>query len=288
MHVDADGVPVSVSDRVHRPQRRDPQSVRNALLDLAGEAPGQRQPRHPDDHVHDHPEGDHDAEDRSGNACTGRPSEDAGAHPSDDAGAHPADAPGPYRPPRRLRRLIEARAPRCEFPGCGLRAVNCDAEHDVAWPVGATCACQVGPCCRRHHRVKQEGWTKQRGAGSAVRWTTPTGRQWTSRPQHPAPAPRLRPLRAVPTEPDPWDQLDPVSLERELWQLAGRPDDPAGLELRALDIDPEDPDRPYGWDCPDLLGDRLTTGGTRWSLDLDDPYTWAGVPTAGSDAAEPD
>jgi hypothetical protein len=29
---------------------------------------------------------------------------------------------------------------------------------------------------------------------------------------------------------------------------------------------------------PDLLGDRLTTGATRWTLDLDDPYSWTSIP----------
>jgi hypothetical protein len=135
----------------------------------------------------------------------------------------------------------------------------------------------MGPCCRRHHRCKQEGWTKARQAGAAVVWTSPTGRSWTSPPQHPAPAPALRPLPAVPTL-SPWDELDPFSLERELWQLDGRPDDPAGLELRAVDHDPDQPGQ------PDRLGELLTAGATRWTLDLDDPYAWGSPP----DATAPD
>jgi hypothetical protein len=50
VHVDAAGVPVSVSDQVHRPERRDAQSVRQALLAVAAQPPGQLHPRHPDDH----------------------------------------------------------------------------------------------------------------------------------------------------------------------------------------------------------------------------------------------
>jgi hypothetical protein len=246
--VDADGVPVSVSDQVRQPQRRDPQAVRAVLLDLAAEPPPPNQPRHPNDH-RDEP-----------------------------AGAHPPDTPGPYRPSRRLRRLIQARAPLCEFPSCGWRAVNCDAEHDLAHPAGPTCACQMGPCCRRHHRVKQEGWSKTRGQGSAVRWDTPTGRSWTSPPQHPAPAAPTRPLQALPTL-SLWDELDPGSLERVLWELDGRPDDPAGLELRAADVDPDQHDRP-----DDALGQRLATGATAWTLDLDDPYAWHDLPAT---SAEP-
>jgi hypothetical protein len=125
--------------------------------------------------------------------------------------------------------------------------------------------------------MKQEGWIKLRGEGSGVRWISPTGRCWLSRPQHPAPALPLRPVPAVPS-PNPWDELDPVTLERVLWELDGRPDDLEGLELRAPDIDPDDPYRPYDLDSPDPLGDRLTSGATRWTLDLDDPYAWTGIP----------
>jgi len=186
--VDAAGVPVSVSDNISRPRPRDPESVRAALLALAAETPPSPQPRHPDDHRRDdHRLDDHRRDDRrpDDRRPDDRSSQDGGlsdaevplpAPPPVPPGAHPSGAPGTYRPSRRLRRLVDARAPMCEFPGCGVRAVACDAEHDRAWPAGATCACQLGPCCRRHHRVKQEGWTKTRGEHSAVRWTTPTGR----------------------------------------------------------------------------------------------------------------
>jgi hypothetical protein len=146
----------------------------------------------------------------------------------------------------------------------------CDAEHDEAWPTGPTCACQLGPCCRRHHRTKQEGWVKQRLRDSAVRWTSPTGRAWTSPAQHSVPRPALRPRCAVAT-PSPWDELDPISLEHLLWELDGRPDDPTALELRAADLDPDD------LDSPDLLGEQLRGAASRWTIDLDDPYQWASV-----------
>lgn len=50
--------------------------------------------------------------------------------------------------------------------------------------------------CRRHHRVKQLGWTKQRTA-HGVRWTSPTLRQALSPPQT-IEVPTLRPARPVP------------------------------------------------------------------------------------------
>jgi hypothetical protein len=109
---------------------------------------------------------------------------------------HLAD-PGGYVPPQRLKQLLRARAPRCEWPGCGRRASRaaatpCDIDHDLAWPFGPTCACNTGPLCRRHHRIKQQGWTKRRQPDGSVRWTDPTGRTWTSPNQH-EPAPRAQP-----------------------------------------------------------------------------------------------
>ncbi len=176
-----------------------------------------------------------------------------------------------YRPSRRLRRLITVRSPRCEWPGCGARAVRCDAEHDLAWPTGPTCACNLGPCCRRHHRVTQLGWTKTRHA-AGVTWTLPRlaggpgrSRSWLSRTQHEAPSSAIRPVPPLPAV-DAFAELGPRQEEEELWWLAGCPDDPAGLELRATgQREPGDTNH---------LGEHLRTGDTRWTLDLDDPRTW--------------
>ena len=71
-------------------------------------------------------------------------------------------------------------------------------------------------------------------------------------------------LRALPT-PNPLDELSPLQREEETWWLAGCPDDPEGLELRAQDIEPPDEDR---------MRRRLQTGDTAWSLDLADPFAW--------------
>ena len=203
---DEHGVPVAVGDRVLVPRRDDPASVRTTLLELAAQSPDLRYPRHP----YDHPASSADPPDvaRSTSSPRRRVEPPLSPPPAVDPhvaaaglGAHPAGAAGGYRLPRRLRRLIDVRAPRCEWPGCGARAVRCDAEHYLAWPNGPTCACNLGPCCRRHHRVKQLGWSKQRGAGSAVTWTSPGGgRRWVSPSQHEPPAADVRPLAAVPAD----------------------------------------------------------------------------------------
>ena len=139
-----------------------------------------------------------------------------------------------------------------------MPASACDAEHDTAWPAGPTCSCDLGPCCRHHHRIKQLGCSKTRHGDGSITWTSPTGRQRTVRSQHQPPQPAVRDLTRL-SEPSEWDQLSPDELDEQLWILDGRPDDPQAYELRKPDLQPED--QPV---------DRDTT----WSWDLDDPYAW--------------
>lgn len=279
--VGPDGVPVAVGDRVEKPQRDDSASVREALLSLAALAPPSLQPRDPQDHRPEPgpPQGEH-------SAAAGRPADEAdpAVLPTAqlpvvdavrfaaalEARAHPPGQAGPYRLPRWLRRLIDIRSPRCEWPGCGARAVRCDAEHDVAWPGGPTCACNLGPCCRRHHRVKQRGWTKTRRR-DGVLWAGPTGRSWLSPTQHPPPQPWIRPLPPVPTT-SPLDELSPTELEDELWALDLLPEDDAAGSRTPADHEPPDDDR---------LGRRLQAGDTAWTLDLANPYLWLDEAPAG-------
>jgi hypothetical protein len=236
--VDDAGVPVATG-RAVQPRRRDEESVRRSLLRLAALPPPPRQPRHP----HDHPEGT----------------------------SHPSDTAGPYRAPRRLRRLLFARRPWCEFPGCPYPAVRCDVEHDDAWPGRPTCSCNTGPCCRRHHRVKQEGWGKTRALDAGVDWTAPSGRTWRSPVPHDPPAPPVRTLSSLPAREVPWDPLD----ELDRWA-----EDPGDGYWDGSDPTDELPDHPQQVQDHDELGHRLTSTDTRWTLDLDDPYAWLGVAVA--------
>jgi hypothetical protein len=88
-----------------------------------------------------------------------------------------------YTPSRKLRHLVQARTATCAAPTCGARAVHNDLDHTVAWPDGPTCECNFGPPCRRHHRVKQApGWVLQQPEPGIMRWTTPSGRVYTTRP----------------------------------------------------------------------------------------------------------
>jgi len=46
-----------------------------------------------------------------------------------------------------------------------------------------TCECGLGPKCRRHHRCKQaRGWRLEQPAPGVFRWTTPSGRSYTTTP----------------------------------------------------------------------------------------------------------
>ena len=133
----------------------------------------------------------------------------------------------------------------------------------MPYPDGPTCPCNVGPLCRHHHRIKQQGWTKHRRPDGAVRWMAPSGESWLNPSPHQPPAAPVRPLPPVPQRSE-WDLLSPLEEEAELyppWLY----DDPAGLELRAQDREPAD---------IDLTRQRILTGDTRWTLDLHNPYAW--------------
>jgi hypothetical protein len=184
--VDQHGVPVAVDKHASRPGR-DPDQLRTLLDDLThGRPPDARHPVHPDDHDTTPP--------GQPSSAPPDPPLDPPLHPSRPRVlTRPHDAPpGPYRASPSLQRLLRARAPRCEWPGCGRRASraglpDCDNDHDVPWPYGPTCACQTGPTCRGHHRIKQLGWLKHRNPDGSIRWTAPTGRAWTSPSQHSRP-----------------------------------------------------------------------------------------------------
>ncbi|GAB3268267.1 HNH endonuclease signature motif containing protein [Kineosporia babensis] len=123
-----------------------------------------------------------------------------------------------YRPGRALTALLSALYPTCTFPGCTTPAARCDLDHLTPFDQGGvTCACNLRPSCRSHHRLKTFGRWSARAArpdepyplGSTI-WSTPDGLQhhtpppclpgmpgWslpalTSQPSEPAPSPLSR------------------------------------------------------------------------------------------------
>ncbi len=180
--------------------------------------------------------------------------------------AHPAGAPGSYQVPRRLRRLLTVRSPHCEWPGCGARATRCDQDHDLAWPDGPTCACNLGPACRRHHRVKQTGWTKTRTA-TGLTWTGPSGRSRHSPSGHQPPAP---PVRALPPVVVPGWLDDLTPLQREDAVLS---QDPCHRYFDGSK-DSGRCDDTEAADDHDRLRRRIRSSDTRWTLDLENLQDW--------------
>jgi hypothetical protein len=83
-----------------------------------------------------------------------------------------------------LRHLAQVRYATCTGPGCRRPAGQCDFEHNIAYEAGGrTCLCNGNPKCRRDHRVKQDPrWKVEQLANGDVRWTTPSGRQFTTEP----------------------------------------------------------------------------------------------------------
>ncbi|MET0434764.1 MAG: DUF222 domain-containing protein [Cellulomonas sp.] len=98
-----------------------------------------------------------------------------------------------YRPPAALADHVRHRDKYCTAPGCPVPATRCDLDHTRAYhpptdgtpprPLGTTCAHNLGPLCRTHHRLKTAGILRvhQPTAGEFI-WRTPTGHAFRVRP----------------------------------------------------------------------------------------------------------
>ena len=88
-----------------------------------------------------------------------------------------------YIPSRKLKHLIRARTARCAAPGCGAQAITSEIDHTTPHPAGPSCQCNLGPLCKRHHHAKHApGWNLQQTQPGVMRWTTPSGRTYTTHP----------------------------------------------------------------------------------------------------------
>ena len=87
-----------------------------------------------------------------------------------------------------LRHLSQVRHATCTGPACRRPAARADFEHDTPYEAGGrTCLCNGNPKCRYDHRMKQNPrWKSEQLPNGDVRWTTPSGRQYTTEPtRHP-------------------------------------------------------------------------------------------------------
>jgi hypothetical protein len=112
-----------------------------------------------------------------------------------------------YVPGDRLAGFVRGRDRVCCAPGCNRAAEHCDLDHREAFDhavaeqvkqavaagdrgaapaqPGPTVRANVGPLCRRHHRVKHAaGWSIHLDEQGNTVWTSPRGRTYTNFREH--------------------------------------------------------------------------------------------------------
>ena len=113
-----------------------------------------------------------------------------------------------YRPSKSVTDFVTTRDGTCRMWGCSRPAATCDIDHARPWPAGPTSPTNLGGLCRRHHRLKQRRrWTYHLAPDGTATWTSPTGTQRITLPDHaalppPPPAPAAR--EPVAAEPPPF------------------------------------------------------------------------------------
>ena len=111
-----------------------------------------------------------------------------------------------HDPPPRLADLVRTSEPTCCFPGCRVRARDCDLDHRVPYDPqdpdgrrggGSTCSSNLQPLCRTHHRLKTAGvihvrlvpTTEGRGVPpGTLEFTTSTGLAYRRSPTRATPS----------------------------------------------------------------------------------------------------
>jgi hypothetical protein len=89
-----------------------------------------------------------------------------------------------HDPGVKLRHLTQIRHATCTGPTCRRPSAQSDFEHNIPYEAGGrTCMCNGGPKCRHEHRIKQHPrWKVEQITPATFRWTTPSGRQYTTEP----------------------------------------------------------------------------------------------------------
>ncbi|MPZ54175.1 MAG: hypothetical protein GEU79_15835 [Acidimicrobiia bacterium] len=108
----------------------------------------------------------------------------AATHP--DCGAVLADGTTKRRPTARQERWVQARRPRCVFPGCRMPARDSDLDHTTSRTDGGhTVVENLEPLCKFHHRLKHETPWQLRRVDDTYVWTSPFGHTYTTNGQSP-------------------------------------------------------------------------------------------------------
>ncbi len=87
---------------------------------------------------------------------------------------------GRHDPPTSMADQVDLRDRHCAFPWCSRPAKHCDKDHVRPYhPGDTTCACNLAPLCRRHHRLKTHGaWRYLALVPGTYVWTSPHGYQY--------------------------------------------------------------------------------------------------------------
>ncbi|MEV6605998.1 DUF222 domain-containing protein [Kutzneria sp. NPDC051319] len=86
-----------------------------------------------------------------------------------------------YRPTAPMREMVKAHGGGvCTAPGC-CNPIR-ELDHVIPWPKGKTTATQLKGLCSWHHRRKHDNYAVTLDESGAAHWTTPHGREYTTRP----------------------------------------------------------------------------------------------------------
>ncbi|MCV7102698.1 HNH endonuclease signature motif containing protein [Mycobacterium palustre] len=112
----------------------------------------------------------------------------------------PGVAESGYRPSTALAEFVRFRDLTCRFPGCDEPSEFCDIDHTVPFPLGPTHPSNLKLLCRYHHLLKTfhvgpDGWRDRQEPDGTVVWTSPSGREYATKPG----GSLLFPALAVPT-----------------------------------------------------------------------------------------
>ena len=74
-----------------------------------------------------------------------------------------------YRPPPKLKKLLQARDGRCRFPTCNANVARTDLDHTRGWVDGGTTTPDNLAClCRGHHTLKTLGLWKVQATAPGI------------------------------------------------------------------------------------------------------------------------
>ena len=84
-----------------------------------------------------------------------------------------------------MKDFLRIRDAHCRWPGCTLTATRCELDHTIAVEDGGpTCLSNMESLCKGHHLLKhQTRWDAEQRADGVMRYTSPTGREFTTVPE---------------------------------------------------------------------------------------------------------